>query len=51
MTTVRNKRPHVYDEGTKIVLDVGLDISDSTVRKIKYVKPNGGKSSTLSLMG
>jgi hypothetical protein len=32
----------IGDIGTKIILDVGLDISEATVRKIKYSKPDGG---------
>jgi len=31
----------VGDTGTKIILDVGLDISAATVRKIKYLTPDG----------
>ena len=31
----------VGDTGTKIILDVGCDISSSTVRQIKYVSPTG----------
>jgi len=29
------------DDAVDIVLDVGCDVSDATVRKIKYRKPNG----------
>ena len=31
------------DEGKKIVLDVGIDISDATDQQIKFKKPNGDR--------
>ena len=32
---------YYLDEGVKIILNVGVDISDSTVHKIKFKRPNG----------
>jgi hypothetical protein len=37
----KSERIVVGDIGTKLVLDVGLDISSSTDRKILYMKPSG----------
>jgi len=31
---------YYLDEGVKIILNVGVDISDSTVHKIKFKRPN-----------
>ena len=32
---------YVGDAGTELVMNLGTDISDATVTKIKYKKPNG----------
>ena len=32
---------YYLDEGVKIILNVGVDISASTVQKIKFKRPNG----------